>query len=105
LGTLVLSKICEEYPDRVMSTFSVLPSAKVSDTVTEPYNAVLSLHQLIENSQQTFCLDNEALYDICKRTLKLKDPHYSNLNSLVARVMSGLYLSTSLAKFQGLLAD
>lgn len=90
LGTLVLAKICEEYPDRVMSTFSVMPSAKVSDTVTEPYNAVLSLHQLIENSQQTFCLDNEALYDICKRTLKLKDPQYSNLNSLVSRVMSGV---------------
>jgi len=73
-----------------MSTFSVLPSAKVADTVTEPYNATLSLHQLIENSQQTFCLDNEALYDICKRTLKLKDPQYSDLNSLVSRVMSGV---------------
>jgi len=74
----------------MMSTYSVLPSAKVADTVTEPYNATLSLHQLIENSQQTFCLDNEALYDICKRTLKLKDPQYSDLNSLVSRVMSGV---------------
>ena len=90
LGTLVLTKICEEYPDRMMSTYSVLPSAKVSDTVTEPYNCILSLHQLIENAQQTFCLDNEALYDICQRTLKLKDPQYSDLNCLVSRVMSGV---------------
>lgn len=29
LGTLLLSKIREEYPDRMMATFSVLPSAKV----------------------------------------------------------------------------
>ena len=28
----------EEYPDRIMETFSVIPSPKVSDTVVEPYN-------------------------------------------------------------------
>ena len=45
MGTLLISKIREEYPDRVMETFSVIPSPKVSDTVVEPYNAVLSFHQ------------------------------------------------------------
>lgn len=30
LGTLLLSKIREEYPDRIMSTFSVFPSPKAS---------------------------------------------------------------------------
>merc|ERR1711968_376368 len=39
MGTLLISKIREEYPDRVMLTFSVIPSPKVSDTVVEPYNA------------------------------------------------------------------
>ncbi len=33
--------------------------------------AVLSFHQLVENSDESFLLDNEALYDICFRTLKL----------------------------------
>uniref|UniRef100_A0A915DX59 Beta-tubulin n=1 Tax=Ditylenchus dipsaci TaxID=166011 RepID=A0A915DX59_9BILA len=55
----------EEYPDRIMSSFSVVPSPKVSDTVVEPYNATLSVHQLVENTDATFCIDNEALYDIC----------------------------------------
>ncbi|KAK1880387.1 Tubulin beta-7 chain [Dissostichus eleginoides] len=41
-------KIREEYPDRIMNTFSVVPSPKVSDTVVEPYNATLSVHQLVE---------------------------------------------------------
>merc|ERR1719380_495163 len=71
MGTLLISKIREEYPDRVMSTYSVIPSPKVSDTVVEPYNATLSVHQLVENSDQCFTLDNEALYDICFRTRKL----------------------------------
>lgn len=46
MGTLLISKIREEFPDRMMSTFSVVPSPKVSDTVVEPYNATLSIHQL-----------------------------------------------------------
>ncbi|KAF7327133.1 Tubulin, beta 2B, isoform CRA-c [Mycena kentingensis (nom. inval.)] len=31
----------------------------------EPYNVTLSVYQLVENSDETFCIDNEALYDIC----------------------------------------
>ena len=40
---------------------------QVSDTVVEPYNATLSVHQLVENTDETYCIDNEALYDICFR--------------------------------------
>ena len=76
MGTLLISKIREEYPDRIMNTFSVVPSPKVSDTVVEPYNATLSVHQLVENTDETYCIDNEALYDICFRTLKLSTPTY-----------------------------
>lgn len=57
---------------------------QVSDTVVEPYNATLSIHQLVENTDQTFCIDNEALYDICFRTLKLTSPTYGDLNHLVS---------------------
>ncbi|KAF4447947.1 tubulin beta chain [Fusarium albosuccineum] len=98
MGTLLISKIREEFPDRMMATFSVVPSPKVSDTVVEPYNATLSVHQLVENSDCTFCIDNEALYDICMRTLKLTNPSYGDLNHLVSTVMSGV--STSL-RFPG----
>ena len=55
MGTLLISKIREEYPDRVMLTFSIVPSPKVSDTVVEPYNCTLSVHQLVENSDESFC--------------------------------------------------
>ncbi|VEN36206.1 unnamed protein product [Callosobruchus maculatus] len=71
-----------------MNTFSVVPSPKVSDTVVEPYNATLSVHQLVENTDETYCIDNEALYDICFRTLKLTTPTYGDLNHLVSATMS-----------------
>ncbi|QIX02254.1 hypothetical protein AMS68_007771 [Peltaster fructicola] len=98
MGTLLISKIREEFPDRMMATFSVMPSPKVSDTVVEPYNATLSVHQLVENSDETFCIDNEALYDICMRTLKLPNPSYGDLNHLVSAVMSGI---TTCLRFPG----
>lgn len=98
MGTLLVSKIKEEYMDRMLATFSVVPSPKVSDTVVEPYNATLSIHQLVENADETFCIDNDALYDICHRTLKLKSPTYDHLNKLVALVMSGV---TTCLRFPG----
>ena len=89
MGTLLISKIREEYPDRIMNAYSVVPSPKVSDTVVEPYNATLSVHQLVENTDETYCIDNEALYDICFHTLKLTTPTYGDLNHLVSLTMSG----------------
>ena len=89
-GTLLISKIREEFPDRMMSTFSVVPSPKVSDTVVEPYNATLSIHQLVENADLSMVLDNEALYDICYRTLRMTAPSFGDLNHLISVVMSGV---------------
>ena len=71
---------------------------QVSDTVVEPYNATLSVHQLVENTDETFCIDNEALYDICFRTLKLTTPTYGDLNHLISATMSGV---TTCLRFPG----
>lgn len=35
MGTLLISKIREEYPDRIMNTFSVMPSPKVGWTLAD----------------------------------------------------------------------
>ena len=76
----------------------ILVHSQVSDTVVEPYNATLSVHQLVENTDETFCIDNEALYDICFRTLKLTTPTYADLNHLVSATMSGV---TTCLRFPG----
>jgi len=93
MGTLLLLKIRDGYPDRITTSYSVYPSPKVSDTVVEPYNAVLSTHQLLENSDETFVIDNEALYNINHNILKNKEPTYAELNGLVAQVTCGITAS------------
>jgi len=91
MGTLLLAKLREEFPDRIMCTYSVMPSPK-ADTVVEPYNSVLSVHQLLESADSVICLDNEALYDLCYRTLKIEGS-YTNINNLISRVMSDVTCS------------
>ncbi|KAM0748504.1 tubulin/FtsZ family protein [Meredithblackwellia eburnea MCA 4105] len=98
LGCLILGKIREEFPDRMLATYSILPSPKISETIVEPYNAVLSFHQLVETTDLTFCMDNEALYEICEKSLRKATPSYSDLNELIARVTSGI---TSSLRFPG----
>jgi len=93
MGTLLLLKIRDAYPDRITSTYSIFPSPKVSDTVVEPYNAVLSSHQLLENSDETFVIDNEALYNISHNVLKQQSPTYAQLNHLIAQVTCGITAS------------
>ncbi|KAB0794331.1 hypothetical protein PPYR_11534 [Photinus pyralis] len=98
MGSLLLQKLREEYPDRIITTFTVIPSPKVSDTVVEPYNATMSVQFLVENCDETYMIDNEALYDICYRTLKLSAPSYGDLNHLISAVMSGI---TTCFRFPG----
>merc|ERR1712073_34074 len=100
MGTLVLLKLRDAYPDRILTTFSVYPSPKVSDTVVEPYNAVLSSHQLLENSDETFIVDNEALYNIMHNVLKKNTVEYKVLNKLIAKVTAGI---TASIRFPGML--
>jgi tubulin alpha len=45
-------------------------------------------------------LDNEAIYDICRRSLDIDRPTYTNLNRLIAQVISSL---TASLRFDGAL--
>lgn len=45
-------------------------------------------------------LDNEGLFDICYRTLKIQKPTYGDLNHLVSLSMSGI---TSSLRFRSLM--
>lgn len=63
LGSLIMSRLREEYSDRTIATFSVIPSSKVSAFPVEPYNAAFTMHHLIKDADMCFTLDNEAIYD------------------------------------------
>lgn len=93
LGTLILTKLKDEFYDKIISTFSVVPSPSISNTVVEPYNCTLSVHKLLEFSGITFCFDNEALFKITSDVMKEDKPSFNSLNTLISSVMSGITCS------------
>mmetsp|Transcript_9322 Transcript_9322/g.13475 ORF Transcript_9322/g.13475 Transcript_9322/m.13475 type:complete len:456 (+) Transcript_9322:51-1418(+) len=98
LGSLLLERLAVDFSRKTKMSFTVTPSPQVSTAVVEPYNAVLSTHSLLEYSDLTFNLDNEALYNACRTSLDIERPSYKNLNRLIAQVVSSL---TASLRFDG----
>ncbi|CAE8643185.1 unnamed protein product [Polarella glacialis] len=62
--------------------------------------SVLCVHSLLEHTDVTIMYDNEALYDICRRSLDIERPTYTNLNRMLAQIISSL---TASLRFDGAL--
>lgn len=73
---------------------------KVSTAVVEPYNSILTTHTTLEHSDCAFMVDNEAIYDICRRNLDIERPSYTNLNRLIGQIVSSI---TASLRFDGAL--
>jgi len=97
-GSLLLERLSIDYGKKSKLDFCIYPSPQISTAVVEPYNSVLSTHSLLEHTDVAFMLDNEAIYDICRKNLGVERPTYTNLNRLIAQVISSL---TSSLRFQG----
>jgi tubulin alpha len=97
-SSLLLDRLSVDYGKKSKLDFCVYPSPQVSTAVVEPYNSVLSTHGLLEHTDVTFMLDNEAIYDVVQKQLNIERPSYVNLNRLIAQVVSSL--TTSL-RFDG----
>ncbi|KAK7939644.1 hypothetical protein WMY93_002970 [Mugilogobius chulae] len=73
---------------------------QVSTAVVEPYNSILTTHTTLEHSDCAFMVDNEAIYDICRRNLDIERPSYTNLNRLISQIVSSI---TASLRFDGAL--
>ena len=98
LGSLLLEQLAENYGKKSKLEFAVYPAPQVSTSVVEPYNTVLSTHSTLENSDCTFMLDNEAIYDMCTKRLGIARPNFRHLNNLIAQVVSSV---TASLRFDG----
>lgn len=97
-GALLMERLSVEYGKKSKLEFSVYPAPQVSSVVVEPYNSVLTTHTTLEHSDCSFMVDNEAIYDICRRNLGIARPTYTNLNRIIAQVVSSI---TASLRFDG----
>ncbi|KAJ6628843.1 tubulin alpha [Mycena sp. CBHHK59/15] len=88
-GALLLERLSTDYGKKSKLEFCVYPAPQLSSSVVEPYNS---------HSDCSFMVDNEAIYDICKKNLGVVSPSFSNLNRLIAQVVSSI---TASLRFDG----
>merc|ERR1711981_752049 len=98
LGALILERIAVDYRKKSKIGFEIYPSPKMSTCIVEPYNAMLSTHWLLDHTEVSVVLDNEAIYAICQKQLDIKRPSYADLNKIIAKVVSSM---TAALRFDG----
>merc|ERR1712190_559526 len=98
LGALILERIAVDYRKKSKLGFEVYPSPTISTCVVEPYNGLLSTHWLLDHTDVSLVLDNEAIYHICQKKLDIKKPSYEHLNRIIAKVVSSM---TAALRFDG----
>lgn len=95
---LIIQRISQDYGKKPKIELCVYPAPCLSTAVVEPYNSILTTHACIEDSDVTFLMDNEAVWDICIRNLNIQRPSYTNINRILAQIISAI---TASLRFEG----
>ncbi|ETO14905.1 tubulin alpha-3 chain [Reticulomyxa filosa] len=78
--------------------FDIYHSPNLSTCVLEPYNTLLATHLLLNYTEVSLLLDNNAIYGICQKQFRIAKPDLDNLNKLISKVISAM---TSSLRFSG----
>lgn len=84
-GSLLLETLSDRYGKKLIQTYSIFGASEV---VVQPYNTILTLKRLIQNSDANIVFDNASLNSIAVDNLKLDSPSYHEMNRLISTVMS-----------------
>jgi len=98
LGMLILERLAVDFRKKSKIGFEIYPAPSISTCIVEPYNGLLSTHWLLDHTEVSLVLDNEALYGTCSKSLKLPKIQYSDLNKLCAKTISCM---TAALRFEG----
>merc|ERR1711988_374231 len=98
MGMLILERLAVDYRKKSKIGFEIYPSPNLATCIVEPYNGLLSTHWLLDHTDVSLVLDNEALYKICNKKLDIDRPSYVNLNNIICKVVSSM---TAAIRFDG----
>ena len=98
--SLLMDRICIDHPKKAKLEFVIYPAPTMAPAIVEPYNAILTTHTSLELIDVSFLVDNQAIYEICKRNLTVNRPTYTNINRIIAQIVSSI---TASLRFEGAL--
>ncbi|ETO05371.1 tubulin subunit alpha-1A [Reticulomyxa filosa] len=98
IGKQTIDKVNDRL--RNLSTIATIPKLalrlilhQICRRVVEPYNALLAIHWLLDHTEVSLLLDNESIYGICQKQLRIAKPDLDNLNKLIFKVISAMTVS------------
>ncbi|ONH68898.1 Tubulin gamma chain [Cyberlindnera fabianii] len=99
VGSLFLEVLSDRYNKKLVTTCSVFPeSGQSSDVVVQPYNTMLTLRRLIEQSDANMVFENSALLNNAIRSFQNSSPTTHQSNELIATCLSA---STNTLRYPG----
>ena len=85
-ASLLAERLSVDFGKKSKLEVTIYPAPQMATSVVEPYNAILATHTMLEHSDCSFLMDNQAIFQLCKKRLDIERPSYSNLNRLISQV-------------------
>ncbi|XP_014255356.1 tubulin alpha chain-like isoform X2 [Cimex lectularius] len=98
--SLLTEKLTSTFDKIGIHEYSILPGSHPSSSAVAVYNTVLSIADTLQTPKCAFMFDNNILFKWCKERLNILDPSYSNMNDILARILSSI---TASLRFQSAL--
>lgn len=92
-GSLLLETLSDRYSKKLIQTYSVFDRSGI---VVNPYNSILTLKRLIQNSDANVVFNNDSLLSIAPENQQIDGPSFDNINKLISTVISA---STNTLRF------
>nr|KAG5713585.1 hypothetical protein BaRGS_024633 [Batillaria attramentaria] len=99
-ASLLAERLSVDFGKKSKLEVTIYPAPQMATSVVEPYNSILATHTMLEHSDCSFLMDNQAIFQLCKKKLDVERPSYSNLNRLISQVVSSI---TASLRFEGCL--
>ncbi|KAF8570018.1 hypothetical protein P879_01968 [Paragonimus westermani] len=93
MTSLIIDQLCDEYGKKFKFSTSIFPSAMYSQSTVDPYNSILHSHATIETLDCDILVDNQTLFERCTRNLNIQQPSFTEINRLLAQMLSSVFMS------------
>ena len=87
LNAVILKRIAVDYCKKSKIGYEIYSFPKICKCIVEPYNAMLTTHWLLNHTEVSIVLDNEAIYNIWQKQVAVDRQSYCDLSMLIAIVI------------------
>ncbi|KAJ7560016.1 hypothetical protein O6H91_04G111000 [Diphasiastrum complanatum] len=91
LGAYLLEALRDEYPAACVMSYCIWPF-ETGEVVVQNYNVLLTLSHLHNHADGIIAVKNDALSSICKRSLAIEKPSFTDMNKVGAQSLASILL-------------